>query len=48
MIVTDSTPILFVKETLIIEGIEPHRQGPWLEKFPGLIKPLFEWTVEGI
>ena len=45
MIVANSTSILFVKETLIIEGIEPEREGWWLGKFPGLVRPMFEWQI---
>ncbi|WP_396191046.1 polysaccharide ABC transporter ATP-binding protein [Flavobacterium sp.] len=33
-----------VKEILIIEGVENNREGAWLDKFPGLIRPqYFEW-----
>jgi len=46
MVVTNSAAILFVKEILIIEGIEPARGEGWLDKFPGYIRPLFEWSIE--
>ena len=37
--------ILDVKEVLKIEGTEPKRNGLWLGKFPGEIKPLFDWKL---
>ena len=43
MAVTNSEPVLEVKETLIIEGFEPPRDIGWLGKFPGFIRPSFEW-----
>jgi lipopolysaccharide transport system ATP-binding protein len=34
-----------IKEAISIEGVESKREGSWLGKFPGLIKPLyFQWT----
>jgi lipopolysaccharide transport system ATP-binding protein len=36
--------ILDIKEAITIEGVESKRDGSWLGKFPGLIKPLyFDW-----
>lgn len=46
MIVTGSAPILFIKEPIIVEGVEPAREGAWLGKFPGFIRPTFDWVVE--
>ena len=37
--------ILDVKEVMKIEGTEPKRNGLWLGKFPGEIKPLFDWQI---
>jgi lipopolysaccharide transport system ATP-binding protein len=45
MVVTNSGAILEVKESLIIEGIEPPREVGWLGKFPGFIRPSFEWLT---
>jgi lipopolysaccharide transport system ATP-binding protein len=44
MAVTNSEPILEVKDSFIIEGLEPIREIGWLGKFPGVIRPFFEWT----
>ncbi len=44
MAVTNSEPILEVKESLIIEGYEPVRDIGWLGKFPGFVRPSFEWS----
>jgi lipopolysaccharide transport system ATP-binding protein len=44
MAVSDSTTILEVKEALIIEGIESSREGEWMGKFPGFIRPSLEWV----
>src|SRR5450432_4109797 len=45
MAVTNSEAILEVKESLVIEGFEPPRNIGWLGKFPGFIRPSFEWAV---
>jgi lipopolysaccharide transport system ATP-binding protein len=35
-----------IKEVLTIEGVESKREGAWLEKFPGLIRPTnFQWQI---
>jgi lipopolysaccharide transport system ATP-binding protein len=44
MAVTNSESVLEVKESLTIEGFEPAREGSWLGKFPGFVRPSFEWT----
>lgn len=46
MVVENGPKILFdLKELMTIEGIESKREGAWLDKFPGLIRPqYFEWT----
>ena len=39
-------PTSLIKEVLTIEGIEPKREGAWLDKFPGLIRPTtFKWQT---
>lgn len=45
MVVENAEKLLLeVKEVLHLEGIEPKREGGWLGKFPGLIRPLyFHW-----
>ncbi len=46
MVVENGPKILFdIKEVMIIEGLESKRDGSWLDKFPGLIRPqYFEWN----
>ncbi len=37
-------PILTIKEAITIEGVESKREGSWLGKFPGLVRPqYFTW-----
>jgi lipopolysaccharide transport system ATP-binding protein len=37
--------IIHAQDCLSIEGIEPPRNGAWLDKFPGLIRPTYyKWT----
>ena len=37
-------PIITIKEAITIEGVESKREGSWLGKFPGLIRPqYFTW-----
>lgn len=43
MIVTNSESVLEVMESLTIEGLEASRDVGWLGKFPGYIRPSFEW-----
>lgn len=38
--------ILNIQNVLMIEGVEPRRDGSWLGKFPGEIRPIFKWEVE--
>jgi lipopolysaccharide transport system ATP-binding protein len=45
MAVSNSEPVLEVKDSLVIEGLEPSRGIGWLGKFPGFIRPSFEWLV---
>jgi lipopolysaccharide transport system ATP-binding protein len=35
--------LLNLQDVILIEGIEPKRGTAWLDKFPGLIKPKFQW-----
>ncbi|HRE41334.1 MAG TPA: ABC transporter ATP-binding protein [Ignavibacteria bacterium] len=44
MFVNNANPILNFDNLLTIEGLEPPRVGSWLGKFPGLIKPKFQWN----
>jgi lipopolysaccharide transport system ATP-binding protein len=34
---------LFLKDVMLLEGKEPARKEGWMEKFPGLVRPNFEW-----
>ncbi|WP_309640378.1 ABC transporter ATP-binding protein [Flavobacterium sp.] len=45
MVVKHGAKILHnIKEVISVEGVEVKRDGSWLEKFPGLIRPqTFEW-----
>lgn len=37
--------ILHIQEAITIEGVELKRNGGWLDKYPGLVKPLYyEWS----
>lgn len=37
--------IHYLKDTVSIEGVERKREGAWLEKYPGLIRPMnFKWN----
>ncbi len=36
--------ILEAKEIIQIEGVEKKRDGSWLGRFPGLLRPSFEWS----
>lgn len=40
--------ILDLKNIMKIEGVEPKRNSFWLGKFPGEIKPTFDWQVNKI
>jgi lipopolysaccharide transport system ATP-binding protein len=44
MAVTNSEPILDIREALLIQGYEPPRETGWLGKFPGFVRPAFEWV----
>jgi len=38
-------PILYLKDVTLIEGSEGKREGSWLGKYPGLIRPMnFKWN----
>ncbi|MCU0334655.1 MAG: polysaccharide ABC transporter ATP-binding protein [Chitinophagaceae bacterium] len=42
-------PVFSVKDVLTIEGVEPKRNGSWLGKFPGLIRPTtYNWKKERV
>lgn len=41
-----TTPTTNLKEILTIEGIESKREGAWLGKYPGLLRPLtYPWQI---
>ena len=47
MFVNNSSPIYEDMDVINIEGEEQSREGSWLDKFPGLIRPLyFEWRYK--
>ena len=47
MFVNNSTPLYENMSVLNIEGVEEFRDGSWLDKFPGLIRPLYyEWNIK--
>jgi len=46
MVVTNDTSVLLVKDTITLEGIEPPRNSSWLGKFPGYIRPTFNWQIQ--
>jgi lipopolysaccharide transport system ATP-binding protein len=49
MVVENTEKIIFdLKDVLMIEGVEPKREGLWLGKFPGEIKPKFDWQVNEV
>jgi lipopolysaccharide transport system ATP-binding protein len=49
MIVKNEKPIHFIKEVLTIQGNESKRDGSWLGKFPGLVRPTyFTWRKQKI
>ncbi|MCD6064247.1 MAG: transporter, partial [Flavipsychrobacter sp.] len=39
---------LHVRDIMVIEGIEPPREAGWMGKFPGFIKPHFNWHINTI
>jgi len=41
MFVSNSKPIYEEMELFNIEGFENQREGVWLDKFPGLIRPTY-------
>ncbi len=44
MVVENGPKILHhLKEIIFIEGVEEKREGAWLGKFPGLMRPNFKW-----
>jgi lipopolysaccharide transport system ATP-binding protein len=45
MVVKDGEKVLInITEVLTLEGVEMKREGGWLDKFPGLIRPMYyEW-----
>jgi hypothetical protein len=50
MVVESGPKILHhLKSCISIEGMEEKREGAWLGKFPGFIRPLnYQWTKKKI
>ena len=50
MVVENSSKILHhFKDIITIEGVEKYREGAWVDKFPGLIRPQnFKWNKNRI
>ena len=46
MVVSNGNPIMYVKEVMSIEGVEPPRPVGWFGKFPGLVRPKFNWDIK--
>jgi len=46
MIVKDSGAIQTVDEALIFEIHEVERTGNWFGKWPGVVRPKFEWNFQ--
>jgi lipopolysaccharide transport system ATP-binding protein len=44
MAVTESKGVLHLRNVLNLKGIEPPRKEGWMDKFPGVIRPVFKWT----
>ena len=37
--------LLFLKDVVSIKGVEEKRDGAWMGKFPGLVRPQnYQWT----
>jgi lipopolysaccharide transport system ATP-binding protein len=45
MIVRDSKVLFFLEEAINFEVFELPRNEGWLDKWPGYVRPKFEWTV---
>ena len=45
MVVEGAKPIFNMKSVITIQGIEPPRDHAWMGKFPGLIRPNFQWKL---
>jgi lipopolysaccharide transport system ATP-binding protein len=45
-VVQDSTSIYIQPEILVFEVLEGVRQGGWLGKWPGVVRPKLEWTSQ--
>ena len=40
------SPLMHLKNAMTIEGVEPPRQIGWMGKFPGLVRPEFNWNIQ--
>jgi lipopolysaccharide transport system ATP-binding protein len=45
-VVNGEKVIANVQNVLILEGLEPVREGAWMGKFPGFIRPTFRWDIK--
>jgi len=45
MIVKDAKSILFIEESINFEVSEPEREIGWLGKWPGYVRPIFNWDI---
>ncbi len=43
--VSGSTPLIYLRNVMVIEGKEPPRKLGWLGKFPGYIRPELQWKI---
>lgn len=40
------TPVMYLQNIMLIEGVEPARETSWLGKFPGLLRPKLNWEIK--
>jgi len=45
MVVEGGKPIFFMKSVITVKGVEPPREGSWMGKFPGMVRPKFQWKL---
>ncbi|MBS1745661.1 MAG: ATP-binding cassette domain-containing protein [Bacteroidetes bacterium] len=46
--VSESKSLIYIRNAMVIEGIEPPRKPGWLGKFPGFIRPELEWRIKKV
>ncbi len=44
-VVSRSTPVLYCKGVMTVEGIEPPRETGWMGKTPGVVRPQLDWSI---